>query len=168
MFAALHDRIVPALGGGCIAVHHVGSTAIPGITAKPIIDMIVEIRDYSSFDAVSEALAGLGYICEGDLGIKDRIAFKCKDPTVPYGVPEREWIYHHLYVCPSFGEELKRNIAFRDYLIRHEDARDEYARIKRQIESEASGDRKTYVKMKQERARPFVERILEQARVEAM
>jgi GrpB-like predicted nucleotidyltransferase (UPF0157 family) len=151
-FSALSVRIAPALGKNYVAIHHVGSTAIPCIIAKPIIDMIIEIEDYSSFDTVATALAGLGYTCEGDLGINDRIAFKRKNDTVPYGEPARMWTAHHLYVCPSECEELKRHIAFRDYLIRHEEVREEYAAIKKQIESESSGDRKTYAKIKEARA----------------
>jgi GrpB-like predicted nucleotidyltransferase (UPF0157 family) len=166
-FAALRDRIEPALCGNLVRMHHIGSTAIPGIIAKPIIDMVIEINDYSVFDSISAKLYRLGYFCEGELGIKDRFAFKGKDKTVPLGEPVREWIAHHLYVSPKFALSLARQIAFRDYLIAHEEAKAEYAAIKRQIESESSDDRKIYAAIKEERAKPYIERILEKAHVES-
>lgn len=162
-FLALSERIGSALNGLIIDIHHVGSTAIPGIIAKPIIDLDIVIANYEVFPAVSAKLATLGYVDQGDKGILDRISFKRIDETVPYGVPVLPWIDHHLYVCPAFSMELKRHIAFRDYLRRHEDARLEYCRIKLSIEAEVGGERKAYADLKETRAKAFVEAVLQKA-----
>ncbi len=87
-------------------IHHVGSTSITGMIAKPIIDIDIEIPDYSFLETIDSDLHRIGYLNNGDQGIKDRIAFKRIDDVVPYCSPKRKWINHHLYVCPSFSEEL--------------------------------------------------------------
>jgi GrpB-like predicted nucleotidyltransferase (UPF0157 family) len=163
LYEGLAERISLALTGLIEGIQHVGSTAIPGMIAKPIIDIDVVIPNYDYFEAVSLRLADLGYENEGNLGIPDRIAFGGLDPTAPYCNPERQWITHHLYVCPSFSQELYRDLAFRDFLKSNEDARLRYGRIKLQIEAETGGDRKAYAIMKETKARPFVESILAKA-----
>jgi GrpB-like predicted nucleotidyltransferase (UPF0157 family) len=156
-FTQLRQVICAKLGIPAGSIHHVGSTAVPGLIAKPIIDMDIEIPDYEEFPAVSAGLQELGYEDKGDLEIKDRIAFGRRDPMVPYCTPKRGWIDHHLYVCPSFSLELKRHLAFRDALFRNPKARAEYAALKRSLEREARGERSAYVALKEERARKFIE-----------
>ncbi len=160
----LYERCSPeALGSSVIRIHHVGSTSIPGLTAKPIIDLDLEIPDYSHLPSVETKLARLGYSNAGDQGIPDRLAFTREGDRVPYSDPPRKWIEHHLYVCPSFGVELHRHLQFRGFLLAHPEAREEYVRIKRQIEAESNDDRKRYATIKEERARAFVEGILAKA-----
>ena len=121
-FEAIASEIREALGELALAIEHVGSTAVPGLSAKPIIDIDVVIRDYTTFDAVVLALKEIGYHHEGDLGIAGREAF---------GYEGKEHLRkHHLYVCPQDSPELKRHIAFRDYLRAHPDAAREYGRVK--------------------------------------
>ncbi|MBR5251802.1 MAG: GrpB family protein [Oscillospiraceae bacterium] len=107
-FEKIKNEIISALGDLALGVEHVGSTAVQGICAKPCIDIDVVIRDYSVFDTVVAKLGGIGYIHEGDLGIKDRHAFCYTDKPHLYK--------HHLYVCPQFSQELHRHITFRDFL----------------------------------------------------
>ena len=121
-FEAIASEIRDALGELALAIEHVGSTAVPGLSAKPIIDIDVVIRDYTTFNAVILALKEIGYHHEGDLGIAGREAF---------GYEGKEHLRrHHLYVCPQDSPELKRHIAFRDYLRAHPDAAREYGRVK--------------------------------------
>lgn len=164
-FEALRKVLSQALGISEARIHHVGSTSIPGLISKPILDIDLEIPDYGEFPKVSSSLSTLGYTDNGDQGIKDRIAFKRKDDTVPFCAPTREWINHHLYVCPSDSQELLRHIRFRDGLLRDPVARMEYARIKKEIEAESDGDRKKYALIKETRARAFVEGVLMKATV---
>ena len=91
-----------------VGIEHVGSTSVEGLWAKPIIDLDVVIKDYSVFPALVEKLASLGYVHEGDLGIKDREAFDYRGKA--------ELPKHHLYVCPEFSAELRRHLSFRDHL----------------------------------------------------
>ena len=121
-FDAIASEIRDALGELALAIEHVGSTSVPGLSAKPIIDIDVVIRDYASFGAVVSALKAVGYHHEGDLGIAGREAFGYEGKT--------HLRKHHLYVCPQDSQELKRHIAFRDYLRVHPDVAKAYGRVK--------------------------------------
>ena len=121
-FEKIKNEIEAALGALCVGVEHVGSTAVEGIFAKPCIDLDVVIKDYSEFEHVKNRLAEIGYIHEGDLGIKDREAFGYFDKPHLYA--------HHLYVCPKHSEELRRHITFRDYLRKTPSAVKKYSEIK--------------------------------------
>jgi GrpB-like predicted nucleotidyltransferase (UPF0157 family) len=111
-----------ALGDLALDIEHVGSTSVKGLSAKPVIDIDVVIRDYSVFGDIVAALGRIGYSHEGDLGITGREAFRYEGKD--------HLRSHHLYVCPQDSAELKRHIAFRDYLRTHPDAVREYSRIK--------------------------------------
>ena len=118
-FEAIRAEIQTALGDLMLGIEHVGSTSVKGMSAKPCIDIDVVIRDYSVFDAVVQKLDTIGYIHEGDLGIKDREAFKYADKP--------HLMTHHLYVCPRDSEELHRHIVFRDFLRKNPEAVKEYS-----------------------------------------
>ena len=121
-FEAIRAEIQTALGDLMLGIEHVGSTSVKGMSAKPCIDIDVVIRDYSVFDAVVQKLDAIGYIHEGDLGIKDREAFKYTDKP--------HLMLHHLYVCPQDSEELRRHIVFRDFLRKNPEAVKEYSMVK--------------------------------------
>jgi GrpB-like predicted nucleotidyltransferase (UPF0157 family) len=143
-FAALRDRIARALGGMVIAIEHVGSTSVPNLAAKPIIDMDVMVRA-KDVPAATEVLEQHGYRHEGDLGIQGREAFRYTSEG-----PE-----HHLYVCPEGSAEFARHIALREYLRNHPDAVCEYAELKRRLAQQYSNDRAKY----QEAKADFVDRL---------
>ena len=121
-FSKIKAEIEQAIGDWIVTIEHVGSTAVEGMSAKPCIDIDVVIRDYSVFGDVVEQLAAIGYIHEGDLGIKNREAFQCVDKP--------HLMKHHLYVCPQDSAELHRHITFRDYLRRNPDAVKKYSQVK--------------------------------------
>ena len=123
-FEAIRTELAAALGDLAIGIEHVGSTSVEGLSAKPCIDIDVVIKDYSVFDEVVGRLATIGYIHEGNLGIKDREAF---DYT-----GKEHLMKHHLYVCPEYSRELLRHIMFRDFLRENPEAVKEYARVKRE------------------------------------
>ena len=104
--AFLGERVSQAY----ILIEHVGSTSISGMTAKPIVDLILVIEP-QDFEKIKALLAERGYYHRGDLGIEEREAFGLEDVTVKSSMPP-----HHLYVCPKHSVELKREIAFRDFL----------------------------------------------------
>ena len=143
-----------------VSVEHVGSTAIPGIMAKPIIDIDIVIGNYEAFPSAAKVLTALGYRHNGDQGILHREAFKRSDEFVPHTGPKKKWINHHLYVCPEFSKELERQIIFRDYLRVNEEAKREYERIKLSITAKSNGDRKRYAIIKEAECRRFVEETL--------
>ena len=139
-YLAIAAEISEALGKRAVAIEHVGSTAVPGLSAKPIIDIDVVIRDYSAFDAVVHALQSIGYYHEGDLGIAGREAFGYDGKT--------HLQKHHLYVCPQDSPELKRHTAFRDYMRAHPDAAREYGRVKEEGASLHPNDIEGYIEHK--------------------
>jgi GrpB-like predicted nucleotidyltransferase (UPF0157 family) len=108
-FAAIRARIEPQLAGIAHSFEHVGSTAIPGMTAKPVIDIDIVV-ERGDFAEVKERLAGLGYAHEGDKGLADREAFDLTDAEARAVLPE-----HHLYVCIAGTAELHKHLIFRDF-----------------------------------------------------
>jgi GrpB-like predicted nucleotidyltransferase (UPF0157 family) len=121
-FEEIKKEIERVIGDLIIGIEHVGSTSVEGLSAKPIIDIDVVIKDYSVFATVVQKLETIGYIHEGDLGIKDREAFKYSNK------PHLQ--KHHLYVCPQYSEELHRHVTFRDYLKNNREAVKKYSLVK--------------------------------------
>ena len=121
-FEEIKTEIEAEIGDLIIGIEHVGSTSVEGMSAKPCIDIDVIIKDYSVFDEIVRKLGVIGYIHEGDLGIKDREAFKYANKP--------HLMTHHLYVCPRDSEELHRHIAFRDFLRKNPEAVKEYSMVK--------------------------------------
>ena len=121
-FETIRKELEEILGDSVLGIEHVGSTSVEGLSAKPCIDIDVIIKDYSVFDEVAEKLAAIGYIHEGNLGIKDREAFKYTEKP--------HLMMHHLYVCPQLSEELHRHIAFRDFLRSNPEAVRIYSDVK--------------------------------------
>ncbi len=104
----LGDRIPP----DC-TIHHIGSTSIPEMPSKQIIDVNIECRE-GMMSAIVASLALIGYTHEGDLGIRSREVFKPKFDSEANNLPA-----HHLYACESGASELRRHLAFRHYLMIH-------------------------------------------------
>lgn len=158
-FEAIRTRLAQSLSGA-LRIEHVGSTSVPGLCAKPIIDIDIEIASPLDLPGAKAELEALGYLHAGDQGIPGREAFKrlsCGDPVL-------DRIPHHLYVCASASPEYRRHILFRDYLRRHEDARLEYAGIKRAILAAHGQDsRAAYVEAKEAEYSWFFRKVLELA-----
>ena len=142
-------------------IQHVGSTSIPGMKAKPIIDIDVGLENWGNFENVKSKLATIGYEYEGDRGIKGREAF-CRNGKVQNKILDN--IDHHLYVCSVDNEEYKRHILFRDYLRSHDEARDRYNQIKEEILAKVGPENRAgYVQMKEENYRDFFEDVISKA-----
>lgn len=139
-FETIKKEIEGAIGGLIVGIEHVGSTSVEGMSAKPCIDMDVIIEDYSVFEAVVSGLGAIGYVHEGDLGIKHREAFQ-------YSGKEHLQT-HHLYVCPQYSEELKRHITFRDYLRSNAAAVRKYSLVKEKAAALFPDDIDQYMKYK--------------------
>jgi GrpB-like predicted nucleotidyltransferase (UPF0157 family) len=139
-FEKIKGEIEEAIGDLIIGIEHVGSTSVKGMSSKPCIDLDVIIEDYSAFSAVVEGLKGIGYIHEGDLGIKDREAFKY--------LGKEHLQMHHLYVCPKYSEELHRHITFRDFLRSNPEAVKKYSLIKEKAAKLFPNDIDGYIECK--------------------
>jgi GrpB-like predicted nucleotidyltransferase (UPF0157 family) len=160
-FADLRAVYAEALGPLALRIEHVGSTAVPDLLAKPILDIDIVIPGYETFPQVVAKLEQLGYFHNGDQGIPEREAFKLKDEFAPYVSPPRKWMTHHLYVCPEHGRELRCHLAFRDALRDSARLRREYEELKLSIAGRSSGDRETYARIKDQECRKFIDEIVE-------
>ena len=138
VFSQLATRVLAALGSLAVAVEHIGSTAVPGLAAKPIIDLDVVLASSADLPEATRLLARVGYAHEGDLGIAGREAFRS-----PLAEP-----LHHLYVLTTEPKELRRHVAFRDTLRASEDLRSKYAALKRALAEAHQDDRSAYTKAK--------------------
>lgn len=133
-FAAVATELRRALRDVSSAVvEHVGSTAVPGLAAKPILDIDVVVDPPQVPDAIA-ALEAFGYQHRGDLGIAGREAF-----TAPDEQPRR-----HVYVCQAGTSSVRNHLAVRDVLRARDDLRDEYASVKRRLAAEPDVDVDTY------------------------
>ena len=159
MFAELRRVLETALGTIALSIEHVGSTAVPGLAAKPIIDLDIVIASSDCLSDAIQALALLGYVHEGDLGVTGREAFARQGHDVPWDGTGRTWPQHHLYVCARDSAALARHGAFRDYLRQHPEAAAAYAQLKDQLAHQFPHDREAYTQGK----RGFIEAILRRA-----
>lgn len=106
--------LAAALGRNLLTVHHVGSTAIPGIVAKPVLDLMPVVASLAALDLQREAMETLGYQWRGESGLPGRRYCTRSDPATG-----RRLIQAHAYEDGSF--EIARHLAFRDYLREHLD-----------------------------------------------
>lgn len=116
IFEAESQKIKNVLGDNCIAVHHVGSTSVPGLSAKPVIDMIMVIKDP---EKVVQQLESMGFKYKGEYNIPMRLYFN-----------RSEGIDTNLHVYEDSHPEIELNLLFRDYLRNHPKMREEYASLK--------------------------------------
>ncbi len=145
-FHALRARLKPALAGIASRIEHVGSTAIPGLPAKPIVDLDVVVGEAVDVPRAVQALEGLGYRHRGDLGIVGREAFHA--PADSTG--------HHLYVCVEGCLALRNHLAVRDVLLSDGELAREYGAKKLELARRFPNDMDAYVEGKSE----VLERIL--------
>lgn len=134
-FAGLRERIWPAVAAHALGIEHVGSTAVPGLAAKPVIDIDVIIAATDGLPAVIEPLEKLGYRHRGNLGIEGREAFES-----PPG-----WPAHHLYVCAQGCTALANHLSLRDQLRRDPEAAARYGALKKQLAAQHPDDIGRYV-----------------------
>ena len=132
---ALEEVLGTAITGG---IHHVGSTAIPGLAAKPIIDIMVGVRDLAAARAFIEPLKALDYMYAPHR--EDEMAWFCK----PH--PARRT--HHLHLVPTGSPRYRAALAFRDHLRAHPDVAAEYLALKRRLAAEFEHDREAYTDAK--------------------
>jgi GrpB-like predicted nucleotidyltransferase (UPF0157 family) len=129
--------VARALDPTVVAIHHIGSTAIPTIYAKPIIDMLVEVTSIDEVDSRNVAMASLGYEAMGEYGIAGRRYFT-KDSDA--GIREYQV---HAFVAGS--AEIDRHIAFRDFMQAHPELARRYSDLKRRLANEHRRDIDQYV-----------------------
>jgi GrpB-like predicted nucleotidyltransferase (UPF0157 family) len=133
-FSILASRVMSVLGSLVLQVEHIGSTAVPGLAAKPVIDLDVVLASQSNLPEAIGRLGVLGYVHEGTLGIVGREAFRWPPSQAR----------HHLYMLTADAVELRRHLAFRDAMRADFAVRDAYAALKRSLALRYPHDRKSY------------------------
>lgn len=134
--------IAAVLAENLVVIHHIGSTAIPGIYAKPIIDLLVEVRDLNLVTEKTLAMEQLGYQARGEFGIIGRRYF-CKEN--PPGIRT-----YNVHVYQASSPEIKRHLAFRDYLIAHPQDAEQYSKLKQELAKKYPYDIESYMDGKDE------------------
>ncbi len=134
-FIALKQVLWPAVSDLALAIEHVGSTAVPGLAAKPVIDIDIVIASARDLALITPRLRKLGYEPLGNLGIEEREAYRA--PAGP--------IAHHLYVCLTDCVALKNHLLLRDHLRNDANARVQYAELKRELAKSFSDSIDDYI-----------------------
>ncbi len=161
-FNSIKNLLAEALHPLPISIEHVGSTAVPDLAAKPIIDMDIVYNEAIDFEDIKSKLEKIGYCHNGNQGIINRDVFKRKHTLFQKGVLDT--ITHHLYVCLADSAALGRHIVFRDYLIAHKEARDTYQKLKLDVAQEAHQDKKRYAELKEIKSKDFIDAIIEKSK----
>ena len=157
-FEQIKTKLSSAVAGLPVRIEHIGSTAVEGLAAKPILDIDLVYEEAHDFEPIKTRLAYIGYAHHGNQGIEGREVFK----RMAHQQDEiLDTIAHHLYVCAHDCAEAQRHILFRDYIRQHALARDFYMRLKYEIAQEAQEDRKLYAHLKEIKARSFINYIIE-------
>lgn len=134
MYKEESEKIKNVLSDIVIDIHHIGSTAIPGIKAKPVIDILVEVKDIEGVDQYNYKMRELGYEVMGEYGIPKRRFFR-------KGENKRT---HHIHIFQVGNEEIGRHINFKEYLIACPDKAREYSKLKEKLVNKYTYDVKNY------------------------
>ncbi|GAB3792381.1 GrpB family protein [Virgibacillus kimchii] len=117
------------------AIHHIGSTAVPGLKAKPVIDTMPVVKDIGMVEQYYTEMEGLGYEPKGEHGILGRRFFM-------KGGTQRT---HHVHFFEEGSDHIERHVAFRDYLREHPDAKQKYGDLKESLAKQFPYDMEAYI-----------------------
>ena len=134
LFAGESALLRETLGDVSESIHHIGSTSVVGLAAKPVIDILVEVGCLGALDALDEAMVSIGYVPKGEFGIAGRRYYQ-------KGGEERT---HHVHAFQTGDSEIVRHIAFRDYLRAEPTVAEAYGRLKRAVSESCDNDMERY------------------------
>lgn len=138
LFSEIERELREQVGTLALAIEHAGSTSVPGLAAKPIIDIELVIASAYQFPSVKERLENFGYIHRGNCGVPDREVFRCV-----IDLP-----LHHLYVSEIGARPLREHLGFRDALRQNPQLAAEYAALKQRLAEQYRNDRDAYTEAK--------------------
>ncbi|MBM7583952.1 GrpB-like predicted nucleotidyltransferase (UPF0157 family) [Bacillus pakistanensis] len=150
MFKEEAERLNFILRNEIIDIHHIGSTAVPGLNAKPIIDIMPVVKGINTIDKYNEEMKRIGYEPKGENGISGRRYFQ-------KGGDNRS---HHVHIYQVGSYEIVRHLAFRDFLRTHPDIRKDYGELKEKLAQQFPYDIESYITGK--------ERLVSEIEVKAM
>ncbi len=138
LFESERNLLAETLGIVALKIHHIGSTSVIGLAAKPIIDILVEVSDLDKLDNLSSKIESLGYVAKGEFEIKGRRYFQ-------KGGLQRS---HQVHAFKIGDQNIRRHIAFRNYLIAHPGVSLKYGELKQSLAISCNNDIKIYVACK--------------------
>ncbi len=130
-------------GNELVAIHHFGSTSVPGLKAKPIIDIMPVVKDINNVDKYNREMQKIGYEARGENGLTGRRYFQ-------KGGDNRT---HHVHIYQIGSYDIKRHLAFRDYLIAHPNEMKNYGDTKARLAQQYPFDIESYIKGKDDLAK---------------
>lgn len=158
-FKSLQGEIAKALNGLEYIIEHVGSTAVPNLDAKAIIDIDIIYHQKADFEQIKVALMKIGYDHHGNQGIVDRDVFK-RIGGQSHEILDQ--ITHHLYVCPADSKALERHLLSRNFLRKNDWARLKYQQMKYELAEQANQDKKKYAALKELYVNGFIDLMVEE------
>ena len=156
-FAEIKREIKIGLHGIDCAIEHVGSTSVPNLDSKPIIDIDIIYSTQLDFEKIKLGLLKIGYYHNGNQGIEKRDVFK-RNSKLNNKILDT--IKHHLYVCPTDSKALERHILTRNFLRKNAWAMLKYQQIKYELAEKANQDRKVYAALKELYINNFIDSII--------
>jgi GrpB-like predicted nucleotidyltransferase (UPF0157 family) len=129
-FEDIRNVLSKQLGPIALGIEHVGSTSVPGLAAKPILDIDIVISSRDDLREVVKALSTIGYYHQGDGGVVGREQFAHQDEKVPWDGSDRTWPQHIVYVCDKTCHQLVSHLALRNYLRQNPEDVREYSDVK--------------------------------------
>jgi GrpB-like predicted nucleotidyltransferase (UPF0157 family) len=150
IYQAEVESLTPAIGTQVIAFHHIGSTSVPGLSAKPTIDILAEVHSLAALDSCNKAMLELGYVPRGENGIEGRRYFSKLAGEVHL---------FHLHAFQTGHIGIANHLVFRDYLRAHPTVAEEYAGLKRQLAGKFTFDTVAYTEGKAD----FITEVLQKA-----
>ncbi|MCM8569852.1 GrpB family protein [Gramella jeungdoensis] len=163
-FAHLKREIEKALNGIEYRIEHVGSTSVPKLDSKDIIDIDIIYERESEFEKIKAGLNKIGYYHNGNQGIERREVFKRTENQANEVLDK---IAHHLYVCPINNKALERHILSRNFLRKNDWARIKYQEMKYQLAEKANQNKKLYAELKEMNINEFIDEIIEKEKTNA-
>ena len=150
-FNSESQKIQKILADNVVIIHHIGSTAIPNIYAKPVIDFLIEVKNINLISQQTLAMEKLGYEAMGEFGLVGRRYFRKENPS---GIRT-----HHVHIYQTNSPEIKRHLAFRDYMLAHTQDAEQYSQLKQELARKYPNDIESYMDGKDE----FVKRMEKKA-----
>lgn len=138
LFQNEYEHLTSILGANAIAIHHIGSTSVPGLCAKPIIDILLEVKNLSELESGYAELVILGYQARGENGIVGRRYFQ-------KGGTERS---HHLHAFQQGNIYAQQHLVFRNYLRTHADIALQYGELKQVVVKQCQNNAELYMQGK--------------------
>jgi GrpB-like predicted nucleotidyltransferase (UPF0157 family) len=156
-YASIKREMENGLHGLNYTMEHIGSTSVPNLDSKPIIDIDIIYYHQGDFEKIKAGLLTMGYYHNGNQGIEDRDVFK---RNAGWTNEILDQIKHHLYVCPVDSKALERHILSRNFLINNDWARLKYQQMKYELAEKANQDKIIYAELKELNVNDFIDSMI--------